>query len=199
MTNTEETIMNTKDIFEVGYWVVSLIILGITVYWIKISPIKAVEIGRKLDEEKNKYDSKKELFLTLFSLRGNPTHYDFVSGLNQIDIVFEDVPKVMESWNKLYDSLGQKDLVDSYKTWEILRTNLLSEMAQHLGYNKLQQTDIQKNYSPIAHSKDADNYYAHKKAEREFFETATEMNRMVIQHYLNSQANVDNDNKQIDS
>ena len=43
------------------------------------------------------------------------------------------------------------------------------------------------------------NYYAHKKAEREFFETATEMNRMVIQHYVNSQANVDNDNKQIDS
>ena len=198
MTNTEETIMTTKDIFEIGYWAVSLIILGVTVYWIKISPIKAVETGRKLDNEQNKYNAKRDLFLTLFSLRGNPTSYDFVNGLNQIDIVFEDVPKVMDAWNKLYDSLGQKDLVDSYRTWEILRTNLLSEMAQSLGYNKLQQTDIQKNYSPVAHSKDADDYFAQKKAQREFFETATEMNRLVIQHYVNVQSNSD-DNRQLES
>lgn len=32
MTNTEETIMSTKDIFEVGYWIVSLIILGINCF-----------------------------------------------------------------------------------------------------------------------------------------------------------------------
>ena len=198
MANTEGTIMNTKDMIEVGYWFISLVILGVTVYWIKISPIKAVETGRKLDNEQNKYNAKRDLFLTLFSLRGNPTSYDFVNGLNQIDIVFEDVPKVMEAWNKLYDSLGQKDLVDSYRTWEILRTNLLSEMAQSLGYNKLQQTDIQKNYSPVAHSKDADDYFAQKKAQREFFETATEMNRLVIQHYVNLQSN-SYDDKQLES
>ena len=175
--------MENKEHFEIVYWVINLIILIVTVYWIKVSPVKAVEIGRKLDKEQNKYDAKRNLFLKLFSLRGNPTNYEFVNGLNQIDIVFEDAPKVMEAWNKLYDSLGQKDLVDSNRTWEMLRTNLLSEMAQNLGYNKLQQTDIQKNYSPVAHSMDADNYLAHKKAEKEFFETGTEMHKIWINYY----------------
>jgi hypothetical protein len=98
--------MTTKDYFEVFYWLVSLSILGVTVYWIKTSPIKAVEIGRKLDNEQNKYNAKRNLFLTLFSLRGNPTHYDFVSGLNQIDIVFQDEQKILTAWANLYNSLN---------------------------------------------------------------------------------------------
>lgn len=179
--------MTTKDYFEIVYWVVSLLILAVTVYWIATSPVKAVEIGRNLDEEKNKNDSKKELFLTLFSLRGSPTNYEFVNRLNQIDIVFQDDDKVLDAWSKLFDSLGQKDIVNSFQTYELLRVNLLSEMAQSLGYKKLKQTDILKNYSPIAHSKDADEHFAHKKAEREFFETATQMHKIWIDSYWNQQ------------
>ncbi len=78
--------MTTKDYFEITYWLISLGILGFTIYWIAVSPIKAVQIGRQLDNEQNKHNAKLDLFLTLFSLRGNPTSYEFVNGLNQIDI-----------------------------------------------------------------------------------------------------------------
>jgi hypothetical protein len=193
MTNTVETVMTTKDHFEIAYWVITFFILCVTAFAVYYSPLKAVKIGRELNDEQNQLKAKSDLFLTLFSLRGNPTNYTFVECLNKIDVVFQDVPLVMIAWSKLFDSLGQKDLVNPSQTWELLRTNLLSEMAQSLGYNKLQQTDILKNYSPIAHSKDADEHFAQKKAERDFFETATEMNRMVIQHYVNNQQNADSD------
>ena len=134
MTKAVETVMTTKDYFEIVYWIVSLLILGFTIYYIKTSPIKAVETGRKLNDEQNKYSAKSELFLTLFSLRGNPTHYNFVNGLNQIDVVFEDVQSVLTAWEKLYESLGNPNQNNAVQNWDLLRTELLSEMAQHLSY-----------------------------------------------------------------
>lgn len=76
--------MTTKDYYEIVYWFISLFILAFTVYWIAVSPVKAVQIGRRLDNEQNKDKSKRDLFLMLFSLRGNPTHQNFVSRLNQL-------------------------------------------------------------------------------------------------------------------
>lgn len=196
MTNTAETIINTKDIFEVGYWIVSLIILGLTVYWIKISPIKAVETGRKLDDEQNKYDAKRDLFLTLFSLRGNPTNYLFVNGLNQIDIVFEDEEKVLTAWEKLYESLNNKNLANPLQTWELLRTELLSEMAQSLGYQKLKQTSIQRNYSPQAHADQDFENWNQKQAAKDFFESGTKLYKM---HIASIEENYDNEGKILES
>jgi hypothetical protein len=199
MTNTEETIINTKDMIEVGYWFVSLIILGFTVYWIKISPIKAVQTGRKLDDEQNKYNAKRDLFLTLFSLRGNPTHYDFVNGLNQIDIVFQDEEKVLVSWEKLYESLNNKNLANPLQTWDLLRTELLSEMAQSLGYQKLKQTSIQRNYSPQAHADQSDENWNHQQAAKTFFETGTQMHKIWIDQYFGNSENQTAGNKKLDS
>lgn len=191
--------MSTKDIFEVGYWIVSLIILGFTVYWIKISPIKAVQTGRKLDDEQNKYNAKRDLFLTLFSLRGNPTHYDFVNGLNQIDIVFQDEEKVLVSWEKLYESLNNKNLANPLQTWDLLRTELLSEMAQSLGYQKLKHTSIQRNYSPQAHVDQSDVNWNHQQAAKTFFQTGTQMHKIWIDQYLGNSENQTAGNKKLDS
>lgn len=191
--------MSTKDIFEVGYWIVSLIILGFTVYWIKISPIKAVQTGRKLDDEQNKYNAKRDLFLTLFSLRGNPTHYDFVNGLNQIDIVFQDEEKVLVSWEKLYESLNNKNLANPLQTWDLLRTELLSEMAQSLGYQKLKHTSIQRNYSPQAHVDQSDENWNHQQAAKTFFQTGTQMHKIWIDQYLGNSENQTAGNKKLDS
>ncbi|MHC5310781.1 DUF6680 family protein [Myroides sp. LJL116] len=117
--------MTTKDSLEIIYWIISLGILSFTVYWIAISPLKAVQIGRKLDNEQNKYNAKLELFLTLFSLRGNPTSYEFVNGLNQIDIVFQDNDRVLIAWEKLYGSLDNPGQNNALQTWDLLRTELL--------------------------------------------------------------------------
>ncbi|MDY0090228.1 MAG: hypothetical protein RBR78_07660 [Flavobacteriaceae bacterium] len=195
MTNTEETIMNSKDIFEISYWIVNLIILGFTVYWIKISPIKAVKTGRKLDIEQNKYDAKRDLFLTLFSLRGNPANYHFVNGLNQIDIVFQDEEKVLFAWDKLYESLNNKSLVNPLQTWELLRTELLSEMAQSLGYQKLKQTSIQRNYSPQAHADQDLENWNQKQAAKDFFESGTKLYKM---HIASIEGNYNNEDKKLE-
>lgn len=175
--------MSTKDYFEIGYWIVSLIILGVTVYWIKISPVKAVEIGRKLDNEQNKYSAKKDLFLLLFSLRGNPTHYSFVNGLNQIDIVFEDSPEVLAAWSKLYESLDNPNQNNAVQNWDLLRTEMLSEMAQHLGYQKLKQTSIQRNYIPKAHFDTRENDEQYLLATKAFYESGTKMHNIWINNY----------------
>lgn len=199
MANTVETVMTTKDIFEIGYWVVSLIILGFTIYWIKISPIKAVETGRKLDNEQNKYNAKRDLFLTLFSLRGNPTHYDFVNGLNQIDIVFEDEENVLVAWQKLFDSLNTKNLTNPTETRNLLQTDLLSEMAYSLGYQKLKQTAIQKNYTPQAHADQSDENRDYNHTAKTFFETGAQMHKIWIDQYSGNSENASVENKKLDS
>ncbi|MBB6331152.1 hypothetical protein HNP24_002102 [Chryseobacterium sediminis] len=177
--------MEIKDYIEISYWLISLAILAFTVYWIAVSPIKAVETGRKLDNEQNKYKAKSDLFLMLFSLRGNPTHHSFVNGLNQIDIVFEDSSEVLAAWGKLYDSLNNPSQSNAVETWALLRTELLSEMAQHLGYQKLKQTAIQRRYSPQAHAHADDDYYNYQQASKSFFESGTALNQYLLAHYQN--------------
>jgi len=185
--------MVTKDYLELTYWLISLLILGFTVYWIAVSPVKAVQIGRRLDNEQNKDKSKRDLFLMLFSLRGNPTHQNFVTGLNQIDIVFEDSPAVLEAWGKLYDSLDIPDQNNAVQNWDLLRTELLSEMAQHLGYQKLKQTTIQRNYIPKAHFDSALSDQNYNNAMTAYYESGAKFHNLWIDNYVvqNSQINKD--------
>jgi len=135
----------------------------------------------------------------LFSLRGNPTHYDFVNGLNQIDIVFEDEEKVLVAWEKLYESLGNNNLTNPIQTWDLLRTELLSEMAQSLGYQKLKQTSIQRNYSPQAHANQSDENWNYHQTAKTFFETGAEMHKIWIDYYSNPQNQAGNQNNKLDS
>lgn len=187
--------MTTKDYYEIVYWFISLFILAFTVYWIAVSPVKAVQIGRRLDNEQNKDKSKRDLFLMLFSLRGNPTHQNFVSGLNQIDIVFEDSPAVLEAWGKLYDSLDVPSQNNAVQNWELLRTELLSEMAQHLGYQKLKQTAIQRNYVPQAHFDSVKNDQYYNNAMTAYYESGAKFHNLWISSYENQTAQIDKDEK----
>jgi len=179
--------MATKDYFEIIYWFISLVILAYTVYWIYQSPIKAVKIGRDLDVEQNKYKAKSDLFLMLFSLRGNPMSYDYVNGLNKIDIVFQDEEKVLGAWGKLFDSLNRKDQVDAVSEWDRLRTDLLSTMAESLGYKSIKQTVIQQHYSPQAHANwQLDNQSFHE-VQRAYYQSGALMHNLVIASYQSQQ------------
>ena len=86
--------MPAKDVIEIVYWIVYLLIVAYTAFYIATGPKNAAEnaviIGRELNIQQQKDTAKRSLFLLLFSLRGTPVHYDFVRGLNQIDVVFED-------------------------------------------------------------------------------------------------------------
>jgi hypothetical protein len=146
--------MTTKDYFDIGIGCVNTLVLIVTgrfLYRSLYSPVDAVKIGRKLNNEQQKDTAKRSLFLTLFSLRGSPVHYDFVTGLNRIDIVFEDTPTVLNAWRTYYDSLQIKDQANAAENWRLQRTELLSEMALALGYSAIRQTDMIRNYYPEGH------------------------------------------------
>ena len=182
MTNTVEVAMTLKDRLEIAFWVVSLLILCVTAYAVYFAPLKAVEIGRKLNDEQNQLKVKSDLFLTLFSLRGTPIAHTFVNALNQIDIVFQDEPKVLLAWNKYYDSLHQQNLANQDDTWSLLRTELLSEMAYSLGYEKLKQTDILKNYFPEGHANQNNQDFEYNQASKKFFETGSDLHEILIEN-----------------
>ena len=182
MTNTAEVAMTLKDRLEIAFWVVSLLILCVTAYAVYFAPLKAVETGRKLNDEQNQLKVKSDLFLTLFSLRGTPIAYTFVNALNQIDIVFQDEPKVLLAWNKYYDSLHQQNLANQDDTWSLLRTELLSEMAYSLGYEKLKQTDILKNYFPEGHANQNNQDFEYNQASKKFFETGSNLHEILIEN-----------------
>ena len=70
-------------------------------------------------------------------------------------------------------------------------------MAQCLGYQKLKQTSIQRNYSPQAHAnQDNENWIYHQTA-KTYFETGAEMHKLWIDHYRNMDNN--QENKKLDS
>lgn len=146
--------MTTKEKIDVAIAIINLAILGLTAWFIYrsiYSPIKAVQVGRDLNDEQNKDAAKRQLFLTLFAYRGLPLHQSFVENLNKIDIVFHQEHAVLDSWHKYYKELGIKGRADDQKVWEIHRVELLSEMAKALGYGELKQTDILQPYYPEAH------------------------------------------------
>lgn len=115
------------------------------------TPIDAVNVGRRLNNEEEKDNAKRDLFLELFSLRGSPLHYDYVRGLNEIDVVFEDTPAVLDAWHTHFRDLHDRNLADVETVWDIGRVRMLSAMAISLGYRALNQTDILQHYTPVGH------------------------------------------------
>ena len=176
--------MDTKNIFEIVLGFVNTLILCITGYFIYraiYSPVDAVKIGRKLNTEQQKDDSKRNLFLSLFSLRGNPVHYDFVKGLNQIDIVFSDSPTVLNEWHVHYNSLNTMNLVDEETVWERQRVNLLSVMAESLGYPHIRQTELLQHYTPVGHSNWLKDEHDFRQAQLTFFRSNAAMAQRLME------------------
>lgn len=183
MPDPTQHIMTTKECFDIVFGFANIAVLCTTAYFIYrsiYSPLDAVKVGRELNNEKNKDDAKRSLFLLLFSLRGSPVHYDFVRGLNQIDIVFEDTPTVLDAWHIHYDSLQIKGQVNENQIWDLQRTNLLSAMAVSLGYNRIRQTDMLQNYYPEGHSNQFREDLELRQAAKRFLTTGHELYEILI-------------------
>lgn len=190
--------MQTKDWVEVGLGLINIIIIGFTCFFIYRSnkvPIEAVRLGRKLNDEQNKDSAKRTLFLRLYALRGTPVHYEYVEGLNQIDIVFEDCQKVLDSWHIHYDSLHNKGLVDQKTVWDLQRTNFLSEMSVHLGYSRLRQTDTLRSYRPEGHDFLQMRDIEFRAAHLEYLKTAVELYTLAIENTKKASSDKEEDNK----
>jgi hypothetical protein len=131
-----------------------------------LSPVIPVIITLWWQSRKEKREGKRKLFITLMAHRkAFPPTIEWVNSLNLIDVVFASHSKVVDLWHQYYSQLHQKDMTENAQAREHTYLQLLSEMAKVLGYKRLQQTDIDKYYSPQAHGNQLELNY---KTQREF-------------------------------
>ena len=186
--------MNIKEVFEIILGCVNTLILCITGYFVYrsiYSPVDSVKVGRKLNTEQQKDDAKRNLFLLLFSLRVNPVHYDFVRGLNQIDIVFSDTPSVLNEWHIHYNSLNTMNQVNEDILWERQRVNLLSAMAESLGYPHIRQTELLQHYTPVGHSNLMKEEFEFRQAQLTYYKSNVAMCQKVMERMDDQDSKMD--------
>lgn len=112
-----------------------------------LGPVFGVLITLWYQERMQKRMTKERLFIQLMGSRKSLTP-DWVNGLNVVDVIYADHPKVVAAWHALYDYVHIKPM--DPKQYEHRTVALLSEMATALGYESLKQIDIDKFYTPEA-------------------------------------------------
>lgn len=125
----------------------NLILTIVQVIAVAIVPVIVWLLGNVWQNRKAKEDAKRKLFFTLMANRqSRPINKEWVDALNIIDVVFQDDRKVRAAWRAYYDSL---DSASQYnKNTNAFLLDLLSEMANSLGYKNLKQTEIDRAYTP---------------------------------------------------
>jgi len=141
-----------------------------------LGPVTAVLITLWYQRRKEKRDTKQRIFLTLMAhRRSNPPHPALVEVLNTLDVVFEDKLKIVQLWHEYYDLASAKPLNEPLLEHKYI--DLLSEIAQSLGYTKLKQTDIDKFYNPRGI---ADQYDLQNKIQQEFLRVLQNTSALVV-------------------
>jgi hypothetical protein len=124
------------------------VVEGVTIFALIAGPVIAVGITLWHQRRTEKRAAKDRLFLTLMAYRKSGPTPDWINALNLIDVVFGDRPKVVSKWHTGYDVLNERPF--NIQKFNHLYIELLSLMATSLGYKSLQQTDIDKFYTPQA-------------------------------------------------
>lgn len=89
-----------------------------------------------------------DLFLRLMANRkSNPISKEWTDALNQIDVIFQDNKSVRSAWRAYFDSLHPRS--QHYDNANSFHLDLLSEIANDLGYKDLKQTELDRFYSPV--------------------------------------------------
>lgn len=121
----------------------------ISIVAVIVGPIAAVLITLWWQQRKEKRDAKLRLFLALMAHRKSaPPTYEWVAALNLIDVVFANHPQVISLWHELFNMYHNPTSEESQNHKKL---ELLSQMAQELGFSNLQQVDIDKFYCPSSH------------------------------------------------
>lgn len=114
-------------------------------------PVLAVWLTLWHQGKADKMGAKRRIFMSLMAYRktANNPNQEWVNSLNLIDVTFENDPEVIAKWRSVYDILDQRQA--GTPRWQHAYIELLSAMAQVLGYKRLTQTDIDKFYIPQGH------------------------------------------------
>ncbi len=141
---------NALSISQTGVAAASHTITIIGIVAVIVGPIVAVAITLWWQQRKEKRDAKLRLFLGLMAHRkSTPPPHEWVAALNLIDVVFADHPKVIALWHELFNMYHNPTTEESQNHKKL---ELLSQMAEELGFARLQQVDIDKFYCPSAHT-----------------------------------------------
>jgi hypothetical protein len=103
-------------------------------------------LGNHFQNRKMKRQAKEKLFLTLMAGRKATATKEYTDALNQIDVIFQDSKSVRIAWQQFYYSLSPKS--QHFDSQNSFRLDMLSEMANDLGYKNLKQTEIDRFYIP---------------------------------------------------
>lgn len=126
----------------------SLLLSVVQIVSVAAVPFIIWYIGVKYQDRKAKKQAQLNLFLTLMANRkANPITKDWVDALNCIDVVFQDKKKVRSAWREYLDSLNEKSA--HFESENAYKLDLLSEIAESLGYSQLKQTEIDRFYNPV--------------------------------------------------
>lgn len=110
-----------------------------------IIPFAVYFTGVSLQKRKEKQDAKMHLFLTLIETRRmEPPPVEYMKALNSIDVVFQDSEKVRQKWKDFYYSLQLNS--DHYNNQVHFQLDLFATIAKELGYNNVQQVDMDRYY-----------------------------------------------------
>jgi hypothetical protein len=112
--------------------------------------------------------------------KANPPTIDWCNALNLIDVAFASHPEVLRKWHEFYGVLHTPSQINT-QAHQHTYLNMLSEMANVLGYRKLQQTDIDKFYTPQIYATQA---AANAELQTQMMEFLKNLNQLVTQRQL---------------
>ena len=115
-------------------------------------PVAAVIITLWAQDRAAKRSTKERLFVTPMAHRKSyPPTVEWVSAINTIVVVYANNPKILSHWDTCYRRLSAKPW--DTEAWNRDLLDLLSAIAEDLGYKHIRQTQIDKFYVPDAHNK----------------------------------------------
>ena len=149
--------------------------LWITAAAIFLGPITGVIFTFWFQARKDKSFEKHKLFLALMSERKSPVvSWQRAQALNTIDVVFSRNKEIVALWHKYYSLLSQLPNEDRAHTW----LQLLKAMANELGYPSVEQTDLDKFYTPQSH---VDDWESQKNMAEQWMRVLKNTERFIIE------------------
>jgi hypothetical protein len=141
----DQIAVSSLRVQEVQTWITGLAIF--------LGPLAGVLFTLWFQSRKERNDAKHQLFLALMAERKAPrVTPQLAQALNKIDVVFANSAKVKTCWHEYYTLLHQAPGEPRTHKW----LELLTTIAQDLGYSQLSPIDLDKFYLPQGHVDDAE-------------------------------------------
>lgn len=126
-----------------------IIIAVINIIAIVVSPIIALLISNKIQNDKDKRNDKLWILKILMMQRVSTQDISYVNALNLIDLVFVDSKPVRDAYAVLYSEYAKNEVDFSAERISRAKTKLIEMIVNDIGYkDKITWDNIQQPYGP---------------------------------------------------